>query len=90
MSQTTTHDRDAADPAAVAQALDAYLLGTEPADERDIALEAVLLAEGVLSPTEVVEQFEVVADGPEIRGLFVRLDSGAMFVLDREGRTHVA
>jgi len=91
MSQvTTTHDRDAADPAVVAQALDAYLLGTGSADERDIALEAVLLSEGVLSPDDAVEQFEVVTDGPEIRGLFVRLDSGAMFVLDREGRTYVA
>ena len=90
MSQATTHDRDAADPAVVAQALDAYLLGTGSADERDIALEAVLLAEGVLSAAEAAEQFEVVADGPEIRGLFIRLDSGAMFVLDREGRTYVA
>jgi len=90
MSQATTHDRDAADPAVVAQALDAYLLGTGSADERDIALEAVLLSEGVLSPDDAVEQFEVVTDGPEIRGLFVRLDSGAMFVLDREGRTYVA
>jgi hypothetical protein len=87
MSQATTHDRD---PAVVAQALDAYLLGTGSADERDIALEAVLLAEGVLSAAEAVEQFEVVVEGPEIRGLFVRLDSGAMFSLDREGRTYVA
>ena len=90
MSQATTHDRDAADPAVVAQALDAYLLGTGSADERDIALEAVLLSEGVLSPDDAVELLQIVVDGPEIRGLFVRLDSGAMFVLDREGRTYVA
>lgn len=90
MPQATTHDRKAADPAAVALALRAYLRPQIRRDEADIAFEAVLLAEGVLAPTEAVEQFETVVDGPEIRGLFVRLDSGAMFVLDREGRTHVA
>jgi hypothetical protein len=88
MSQTTA--RDPVSPFSLAVAVDAYLLGTECADERDIALEAVLLAEGVLSPAEAVEQLEAVQDGPEIRGLFVRLDNGAMFVLDRAGRVHVA
>jgi hypothetical protein len=85
-----THDRDAADPAAVALALRAYLRPQIRRDEADIAFEAALLEQGVMAPTEAVEQFEVVADGPEIRGLFIRLDSGAMFVLDRAGCVHVA
>jgi hypothetical protein len=92
MTQTTTRNvrLSPAQRAAVAGALDAYLLGTGPADERDIALEAVLLEQGVMAPTEAIGHIDIVVDGPEIRGLFIRLDSGAMFVLDREGRTHVA
>jgi hypothetical protein len=90
MSQATTHDRDAADTQALALALRAYLRPQIRRDEADIAFEAALLKQGVLSPTEAVEQFEAIADGPEIRGLFIRLDSGAMFVLDRAGCIHVA
>ena len=89
MSQATTHDRDAADPAAVAQALDAYLSGTGSADERDIALEAVLLSEGVLSPDDAVELLQIVQDGPEIRGVCVVLEGcTTMLSISRTGVVH--
>jgi hypothetical protein len=87
MSQTTT--RDPVSPFSLAVAVDAWLLGTGSADERDIALEAVLLAEGVLSPDEAVQAFEPIGSS-EILGLFVHLDNGAMFVVDRAGRVFVA
>jgi hypothetical protein len=100
MTQATTRNirLSPARRAAVAQALDAYLLGTGSADERDIALEAALLAEGVLSADDTVESLQVVQDGPEIQGVRVlaeaykatRLtDTWVPFVLsiDRSGRT---
>lgn len=86
---TQTLDRDAADTQALVDAFIAYLTSTTPQDERDVALEAALLDQGVINPSEAIEQIETLTDGFEIIGLFIRLDDGAMFSVSRGGAVHV-
>lgn len=81
----TTTDRDAINPEALAAAVDAYRWNS---DEADIALEAVLLEQGVINPSEAIDQIEpIVSD--ELIGLFIRLDDGTMFGISRGGAVHV-
>ena len=65
---------------ALAQAVRAYLTSTDPQDERDIAFEAALLEQGVLAPTEAVEQISPLEE-PGVIGLFVRLEGDIPLVL---------
>lgn len=91
MSQATytTQSRDPVSPFALAVAIDAYLLGTGPADERDIALEAALLEQGVLSPDDAIELLQTIHDGPEIRGVCVLLEGRTtMLAVHRSGHVH--
>ena len=74
-------DRDAIDPQALAAAVDAYRWNS---DEADIALEAVLLEQGVISALEAIEQIEPIVND-QLIGLIIRLDTGEMFTVDREG-----
>lgn len=77
----STADRDPIDPQALAAAVGAYRWNS---DEADIALEAVLLEQGVISPSEAIEQIELVVSD-QLIGLFIRLDTDEMFTVDREG-----
>ncbi|TXH51129.1 MAG: hypothetical protein E6Q97_19040 [Desulfurellales bacterium] len=60
MNQTTDHD--ASNPEALAQAVHAYLHAADR-DEADIALEAALLKQGVMTPDETVNRIEQGAFG---------------------------
>lgn len=86
MSQVTTHDRDAADPQALALALRAYLRPQiRPQirrDEADVALEAALLEQGVMAPTEAIGDIEI---GDE--WVTVRLESGEAVNVYADGTT---
>lgn len=82
MSQATTHDRDAADTQALALALRAYLRPQIRRDEADIALEAALLEQGVIAPTEAIGGIEI---GDE--WATVNLESGEIFNVYADGTT---
>jgi len=87
MNQTT--DRDAINPQALAEAITVWRC--DRSDEADIALEAVLLEQGIITPDEAIEQIEAVRNGSsEIIGLFIRLESDEMFTIDRDGQVHAA
>ena len=87
MTQTT--DRDAINPEALAEAITIWRC--DRSDEADIALEAVFLEQGVITPDETIEQIEAVRNGSsEIVGLFIRLDTDEMFTVDRDGQIHAA
>jgi hypothetical protein len=87
MTQTT--DRDAINPQALAEAITTWRC--DRSDEADIALEAALLEQGIITPDEAIEQIEAVRNGSsEIIGLFIRLDSDEMFTIDRDGQVHAA
>ena len=89
MTQDTNTDRDAINPQALAEAITVWRC--DRSDEADIALEAALLEQGIITPDEAVEQIEAVRNGSsEIIGLFIRLDNGDMLVIDREGQSHAA
>ena len=77
MTQTT--DRDAADTQALAQAVRTYVRSTDR-DERDIALEAVLMEQGVMAPTEAIESIET-----DAYGVIVTLESGEILFIDING-----
>lgn len=79
---THTTDRDPIDPSVVAFAVNGWIAA--PSDEADIELEAVLLDQGVLSPSDVVHEF---AHHPA--GMHVVLDDGTEFVLrESDGSVH--
>ena len=87
MTQTT--DRDAINPEALAEAIATWRC--DRSEEADIALEAALLEQGVITPDEAIEQIEAVRNGSsEIIGLFIRLDTDEMFTVDRDGQVRVA
>lgn len=87
MNQIT--DRDVINPEALAQAITVWRC--DRSDEADITLEAVLLQQGVIAPHEAIEHIEAVRNGSsEIVGLFIQLDDGAMFSIDRDGQVHTA
>lgn len=89
MTQTTNTDRDAINPEALAEAITTWCC--DRSDEADIALEAVFLEQGVITPDEAIEQIEAVRNGSsEIIGLFIRLDTDEMFTVDRDGQVHAA
>lgn len=89
MTQTTNTDRDAINPQALAEAITVWRC--DRSDEADIALEAALLEQGIITPDEVIEQIEAVRNGSsEIIGLFIRLESDEMFTIDRDGQVHAA
>lgn len=88
MTQTT--DRDAADTQALAQAVTAYLTSTDPQDERDVALEAAFIDQGVMAPDEAINQISPVTSGPEIVGLFIQFDDASMVAIRRNGQVHAA
>ncbi len=72
-------NRDAVNPNLVAEAVLAWM-ATEPGnDEADIMLETTLLAEGVMSPRDVIESIEGNADGS---GLVVTFDNMDAFNID--------
>lgn len=82
MNQTTTLDRDPIDPAVLEFAVNSWLAG--PTDEDDIALEAVLLDQGVIRPDEVVHEF-----AQHAAGVHVVLDDGTEFILrESDGSVH--
>jgi hypothetical protein len=80
MTQTT--NRDAADIQALALALRAYLRPQIRRDERDIALEAVLLEQGVMAPTEAIGHIDI---GDE--WVTINLESGEAFNVNVDGTT---
>jgi hypothetical protein len=89
MTQTTNTDRDAINPQALAEAITVWRC--DRSDEADIALEAALLEQGIITPDEAIEQIEAVRNGSsEIIGLFIRLESDEMFTIDRDGQIHAA
>jgi len=89
MTQDTNTDRDAINPQALAEAITTWRC--DRSDEADIALEAALLEQGIITPDEAIEQIEAVRNGSsEIIGLFIRLDSNEMFTIDRDGQIHAA
>ena len=88
MTQAT--DRDAADTQALAEAITAYLTSTDPQDERDMAFEAALLEQGVMTPDEAINQISPVTSGPEIIGLFIQFDDASMIAIRRDGQVHAA
>lgn len=73
-----TADRDPIDPRALAAAVTAWL--TDDSDEADIALEAALLAQGVMNPSETVESFE-----SDAYGVLVFFEGGEVIFLDIDG-----
>lgn len=79
MTQTTTHDRDAINPQALAQAVRIYVRSTNR-DERDIALESALLEQGVMNPSEVIEQIE-----SDAFGAIIFFEHGDIIFVDIEG-----
>ena len=88
MNQAT--DRDAADTQALAQAITTYLTSTDPQDERDVALEAAFIDQGVMTPDEAINQISPVTSGPEIVGLFIQFDDASMIAVCRDGQVHAA
>lgn len=88
---TKTANRNATNPEAVAQAVRAHLRATNR-DEADIALEAALLQQGVMTPDEVIEQIEQDALGAIIffeRGDICLLDTdGDVIFVDVDGNIH--
>lgn len=83
MTQTT--DRDAINPEILAQAVAVYRWND---DEADIALEAVLLEQGVIAPHEIVELIEPIVN-ERLLGLFIQLTDGTMFSVTVGGAVHV-
>lgn len=79
MNQTNT-DRDAADTQALALAIRAYIRPQIRRDEADITLEAVLLEQGVMAPTEAIESIEI-----DVYGVIVTLESGEILFIDING-----
>ncbi len=72
-------NRDAVNPNLVAEAVLVWM-ATEPGnDEADIVLETTLLAEGVMSPRDIIESIEGNADGS---GLVVTFDNMDAFNID--------
>jgi len=61
MSIESFENRDAANPAALAEAVLCWV--ATGGDEADMALEAVLLEEGVICPEDAIESIESGADG---------------------------
>jgi len=86
MAQTNTQtaDRDAADPQILSIGVLLYFLADETNDEADIALEASLLEQGVISPTDIVT-----ALSREFFGVVVRLEDGTMFAVDFAGKVFI-
>lgn len=82
MTQTT--DRNAINPEILAQAVATYRWN----DEADIALEAVLLEQGVINPAEVIELIEPIVN-EQLLGLFIQLTDGTMFSVTVGGAVHV-
>ncbi len=82
MTQIT--DRDAADPQALASDVLLYLLADESSDEADIALEASLLEQGVISPADVVAILT-----REFFGVVVHLEDGTIFAIDTFGKVFI-
>lgn len=78
MTQTT--DRDAADTQALALAIRAYIRPQIRRDEADIALEAALLEQGVMAPTDAIESIET-----DAYGVIVTLESGEILFIDING-----
>ena len=62
MSQVVNPERDAIDPSALGQAVRTYMLAAD-GFEADIALEAVLVYQGVMAPHEAIQGIEVDAFG---------------------------
>lgn len=75
-------------PTALAQAVRIYVLAANR-DEAGVTLEAELLRSGVMIPDEAIEQIEPIVND-QLIGLFIRLDDGTMFTIDREGQIHAA
>ena len=88
MTQTT--DRDAINPQALAEAITAYLTSTDPQDERDVALEAAFIDQGVMTHDEAINHISPVTSGPEIVGLFIQFDDASMIAVRRDGQVHAA
>lgn len=81
---TQTPDRDAADTQALALAITTYLTSTDPQDERDVALEAAFIDQGVMAPTEAISYIDI---GDE--WVTVNLESGVIFNVYADGTTEV-
>lgn len=90
-----TTDRDPKDASALGAAVAAYILDARSvgawsrADARDIAFEAVLLEQGVISPDDGIESIDILL-GSKIAGdyICVCLDDGAELSLHRDGRVN--
>jgi len=86
MAQTNTQttDRDAADPQILSIGVLLYFLAETRDEEADIALEASLLEQGVVSPTDTIADLS-----REFFGVVVRLEDGTMFAVDFAGKVFV-
>ena len=74
-----TTDRDAADTSALAQAVRTYVRSTDR-DERDIALEAALVQQGVMIPDEAIERIEA-----DAFGAIIFFEHGEIIFVDIDG-----